>query len=327
MSLTITRQNEMTAVVCTRFGDPDNLRVGRVARRSPGAGQLLIRNRYSAITASDCNLRGQKIPIWHPIGLVMRLALGFVRPRQPVLGLVFCGDVEAVGQGVTQFAPGDRVYGMTGFSMGAYAELVTVPETGVVSKIPGGTPYHTAAAAAYGGLMGGHFMYKEPVRHARRVLVYGGSGAIGSAAIQIARANGSHVTAVSSTRNLELLRTLGAHDVMDYTRQDTPAADERFDVVFDAVGNAKRSALKTACRRRVARGGRYLSVDSQTPIATRENLARINGLLADGRFTPVIDRTYPIERIAEAHRYVDLGHKIGNVLLAISDGDVESRAS
>jgi NADPH:quinone reductase-like Zn-dependent oxidoreductase len=253
-----------------------------------------------------------------------RLAVGFGRPRQPILGSAMAGEIDATGKDVKRFAVGDRVFGYSGMRFGGNAEYVCLKETG--SLITGGLVpapsnlgFAEAAAIPYGGLMALHFLRRAEVRSGQRVLIYGASGAVGTAAVQLARAFGAEVTGVCSTANLELVRSLGAERVIDYTREATPGA--RYDLVLDAVGVRKTSALKEACRNALLPGGKYSSVDRGMPRMTASGLLVLSELIEAGKLKPVIDRRYQLEQAAEAHRYVELGHKKGNVVITVTHDD------
>ncbi len=271
----------------------------------------------SAVTTSDCRVRAFRFPLWHPTSLMARLMIGIIRPRHPILGLVLAGEVESVGADVKRFRPGDEVYGMTGPKFGTYAEYKCMAENEVLVKKPSGVSYREAAAVAYGGLLAGHFLRKGKIRDRKTVLIYGASGAIGTTAVQFAKHFGARVTGICSAANLDLVQSLGADAVIDYTRQDRLDEGETYDLVLDAVGMDKSSALKRHCKKALSRGGQYVSVDHGLGQSNVEDLLLINELMEAGRFKAVIDRCYPLDEIVEAHRYVDLGHKKGNVVIPI----------
>ncbi len=311
----------MKAVICPRYGPPDVLQLREVDKPSPGRRDVRIKVMATAATTSDCRVRAFRFPLWQPIGLMIRLAVGITRPRHPILGIVLAGEIEAVGDAVTRFKPGDQVYGMTGPRFGTYAEFVCLSENDVLVSKPACVSYREAAAVAYGGLLAGHFLRKGDIRNRKKLLVYGASGAIGTAAVQLACHYGAQVTGICSTANLDLVRSLGAESVVDYTRDDLVSRGETYDLVLDAVGKDKDSAMKRQCRRVVAPGGRYVSVDDGLGRSHREDLLLINQLLEAERFRAVIDRCYPLDGIVEAHRYVDIGHKKGNVLITIGEDE------
>jgi len=294
------------AAITTAYGPPEVLEVRDVARPSPRSREVRIR-----VIA-----RRSQLPL--QLLIPMRLILGIRRPRRrPIFGLVLAGDVEALGPGCSRFDVGDRVFGYTGLRFGAHADYTCLPETGVLARMPAGLTYADAAAIVYGGLLALHFLMKAKLRSGQRVLVYGASGAIGTAAVQIASARGADVTGVCGTSNLELVRSLGAGRVIDYTAHDSLPDGDRYDIVFDAVGKAKSSPLKEHARHALTPGGTYLSVDDGTPATTQAQLDAIVDLASQGRLKAVIDRNYPLEEIVEANRYVETGHKRGNVILDV----------
>ena len=245
----------------------------------------------------------------------MRAVLGFTKPRNPVLGLVLAGEVESVGRDVTQFEPGSEVYGFTAFRFGAYAEYKCLPEKAIVALKPTNLTYIEAAAIPYGGLLALYFLKKANIEGRRSVLVYGASGAIGTTAVQLAKYFGSEVTGVCSAANLDLVKSLGADAVIDYTKEDFTQNGVRYDLVFNAVGRRKATL---EAERSLAPGGLHITVDDSSPRLRAEDLAFLTGLVEAGRLRPVIDRTYPLDEIVEAHRYVDKGHKKGNVVISVA---------
>lgn len=312
----------MQAVVCTAYGPPDVLQLREVKKPAPRSGDVLVKMHATAVTASDVIVRGLKLPLWSPMGFAMRVAIGFSGPRQPILGMVLAGEVESVGRSVTTFHPGDQVFGLDlGLAFGAYAQYKRTPAAGRLALKPASLDYAQAAAIPYGGLIAMHYLNQGNITERRKVLIYGASGAIGSLAVQLARHFGARVTGVCSTANVELVRSLGAENVVDYTTAQALPAGEAFDLVLDAVGTRKDSPLKQACRLALTPNGRYISVDAGSPRARLEDLLLLKQLIEDGEVKPVVDRTYPLEQIAEAHRYVDQGHKKGNVVITISHGD------
>jgi len=308
------------AVICTRYGPPEVLELREVATPLPGSHQVRLRIHASAVSVTDCRVRSDLRSAPPVMRFLARLAVGFGRPRQPILGSALAGEVEAAGSAVKRFAVGDRVFGYSGMRFGGYAEYVCLKETGGLLTgglvpAPSNLSFTEAAAIPYGGLMALHFLRAAEVESGQRVLIYGASGAVGTAAVQIARAFGAEVTGVCSTTNLELVRSLGAERVIDYTKVDTPAAS--YDLVFDAVGLRKTSALKRACRDALVPGGKYSSVDRGMPRMTASGMLVLRELIEAGKLKPVIDRQYPLEQVAEAHRYVEQGHKKGNVVITV----------
>ena len=307
----------MKAVICARYGPPEVLRVAEVPKPVPGRGEILIRVRATAVTASDCIMRRGKarFPMW----LLMRAMIGFKRPRK-TLGGVISGEIEAVGKGVARFKAGDAVFGITGLAFGTYAEYACLKEStrfACLAAKPGNATHEEAAAVPYGGLLALCFLKPAKISARRKVLVYGASGAIGTAAVQLARHFGAEVTGVCGTANLELVRSLGAARILDYTKQDSVPAGELYDLVFDAVGRRKSSKIKLACQNALAPGGISVTVDDRIAKLDAESLELLRTLMEAGQYRAVIDRRYPLEEIVAAHRYVEEGHKKGNVVVTV----------
>ena len=303
----------MKAMVCTKYGPPEVLQLREVEKPVHMDYDVLIKIHATAVTSSDCYVRGMDLSMLYRFAA--RIALGFSRPRQPILGMVFAGEVEAIGRNVSLFKTGDRVFGVDRFAFGAYGEYKAMPEAGVIAHMPLDATYEEAAALPYGGVLALSFL-RGKIHSGQRVLVYGASGAVGTSAVQLAKCFGAHVTGVCGSSNLELLKTLGADDVIDYRREDPAARGETYDLVFDAVG--KRKSKSFQYRRVLAPGGNFISVDNGKPKLRPEDLVLLKELAEQGQVRPVIDRCYPIEEMAEAHRYVDKGHKKGNIVVTMS---------
>ncbi len=262
----------MKAVVCTKYGPPEVLQLQEVEKPAPKYNEVRIKIHATAVTASDCIVRGFKLPRWHPMGFLMGLVIGFRGPRNPILGMVLAGEIEAVGRDTTQFKLGDQVFAFVGTRFGCYAEYICLPDKDR-SGLPGTLPslmtlkpstmtYEEAAATVFGVMLASHFLRKGHIQRGQKVLIYGASGAIGSTAVQIAKHHyGAEVTGVCSTSNLELVTSLGADHVLDYTTHDSLADGARFDFVLDAVGKRKSSRLKMACKNALTPHGTYVSVD------------------------------------------------------------------
>ncbi len=306
----------MRAAVCTGYGPPEVLQIRTVPDPRPGNKEVCIRLVATAVTASDCIVRGLKLPGVYR--LFMRAAFGFRAPRKGIIGMIAAGEIESVGREVTSFKPGDQVFGMDGFRAGTYAEKVCWPASAALALRPANLTYEESAALPYGGLLASFFVRRMKVRKGQRLLVYGASGAIGTAAVQLARHLGAEVTGVCSTTNLELVRSLGATTVIDYTKDDFTQSGTRYDLVFDAVGKRKSAKAMLNAGAALASGGVSMSVDDAFPRTKRSDLLVLKELAEGGAFRPVIDRRYPLDEIVEAHRYVDLGHKKGNVIVTIS---------
>ena len=306
----------MRAAVCTAYGPPEVLQIRTVPDPRPRDKEVCIRLVATAVTASDCIVRGLKLRGVYR--LVLRAAFGIRAPRQPIIGMIAAGEIESVGREVTSFKPGDQVFGMEGFRAGTYAEKVCWPASSALALRPANLTYEESAALPYGGLIASFFVRRLKVREGQRVLVYGASGAIGTSAVQLARHLGAEVTGVCSTTNVELVRSLGAATVIDYTKQDFTLNGGRYDVIFDAVGKRKSAKAMLNAGAALASGGVSMSVDDAFPRTKKEDLLVVKELAESGAFRPVIDRRYTLDEIVEAHRYVDLGHKKGNVIVTIA---------
>lgn len=301
----------MKAVLQPRSGPPEVLTLAEVDRPVPGDRETLIRVHAATVAMGDVMLRKLPRLLLHAVGLVA----GF-KPKD-IAGVEFAGEVVETGRSVTRFSAGERLFGTTtGLATGANAEFLCVPERwkrGVMMRIPDGITYSEAAALPVGGLTALQLLRKAGVRTGQSVLVYGASGSVGTYAVQIARSWGASVTGVCSAANLELVRSIGAEAVIDYTREDFVKRGVMYDVVFDAVGKLSRTGAKDA----IARGGAYVSVKSLTK-ETEDDLAFLAGLAADGRIRAVIDRHFTLDQVVEAHRYVESGRKRGNVVLDVA---------
>jgi len=318
--------NTMKAVVHDRYGPPEVLRIEQVERPVPKADEVLVRVCATTVTQTDCHMRRARPFIW-------RFMIGLFRPKRKVLGLELAGEVEAVGAAVTDFAVGDRVFGMRN---GAHAEYVCVREAGLLAHMPAGMTFEAAAAVCDGVNQGLGHLREAKVGKDTRLLVYGASGSCGTAAVQLAKHHfGAHVTAVCNTKNVELVRSLGADEVVDYLQEDFTKSGDTYDVVLDAVG--KHSFFRS--RRALKPGGLYVATDRlyNLPLALlmsksrkkkvvfttewrppRENILLLKELIEAGKYRPVIDRTYPMEEVVEAMRYVETWQKTGNVVLTLN---------
>ena len=306
----------MRAAVCTRYGPPEVLHVEELTTPVPRKNEVRIRIGATAVTSSDTYVRGLRLsPAYR---MMARLALGWNGPRQPVLGMVLSGVVDSVGAEVTSFEMGNRVFGFDQHRFGTYAQYVCWPEDGLLATRPANLSDEEAAAIPYGGLLALHFLRKAGVRAGQRVLVFGASGAVGTSAVQLARYFGAEVTGVCSTGNVELVKSLGATRVVDYTVEDFVNGAERYDLIFDAVGKKKSAEALRRCRQVLAPGGACISVDDGKPELRREDLVLLGELASRSEIRPVIDRTYDLDGIVHAHRYVDIGHKRGNVIISVA---------
>jgi NADPH:quinone reductase-like Zn-dependent oxidoreductase len=309
----------MKAIVCTKYGPPEVLQLKEVEQPTPGKNEVCIKIFATAVTASDIFIRGSQLPIryWLP----MRLMIGLTKPRKSIIGLVLAGEIESAGKNVKRFKTGDQVYGLTGFGLGAYAEYKCMQETdsthGCLALKPAKITYEEATSAAYGGLLALQYMEKGNIQRGQKVLIYGASGTTGTAAVQLAKHFGAEVTGVCSTTNLELVKSLGADSVIDYTKEDSINPVEQYGFILDAVGKMKTSELKEACKKALAPRGKYVSIDDGSLKLQSERLALLKELIEAGHFKPVIDRCYPLEEIVEAHRYAGKGHKKGGVAITV----------
>jgi NADPH:quinone reductase-like Zn-dependent oxidoreductase len=305
----------MRAVVSTGYGPPEVLQVSEVAEPRPRQNQVCIKVVATAVTTSDTIIRGLKLP---PVQrLLIRVVYGLRAPRV-ILGMIVAGKVESVGRNVTSFREGDEVFGMGGFHFGTYAEKVCWPAGAALALRPVNLTYEEAAALPYGGLLASWFLRRLNVRQGQRILIYGASGAIGTSAVQLARHLGAEVTGVCGTANLGLVKSLGAAGVIDYTRDDFTRTGDRYDVIFDAVGKRKSAQAMANSAQALAPDGARMSVDDAMPKVETSDLLTLKELAESGELRPVIDRSYPLEEIVQAHRYVDQGHKKGNVVLRVA---------
>jgi NADPH:quinone reductase-like Zn-dependent oxidoreductase len=318
----------MKAVICTKYGKPDVLQLSEVRKPIPNDDDVLVKIYTTAVTASDCVIRGLNVPGGHPFPIkqlmqfAMRIFMGFTKPRNPILGLVFSGVVEATGRNIETFNKGDEVFGFTGLSRGAYAEYKCVTsqeiESGEMLLKPSNTSHEEAAGILYGGVLATHFMKDSNLKKGQKVLIYGASGAIGTIALQLAKNRGTEVTAVCSTKNFELMTALGADKMLDYSQEDSARKLETYDFIIDAVGKNKTSNLKVACKKSLAKNGNYVSVDDGLLKINPDYLPQLQRLIESKSIKAIIDKIYPIENIVEAHKYVEKGHKVGNVLIRMA---------
>ena len=310
----------MNAVVCKSYGSPDVLELTRVSKPQPKSNQVRIKVRATAVTNSDIFIRSSKMPL-HML-IPMRLAIGIRRPRAGVIGLVFTGDVEVVGAETSRFKPGDKVYGLSGYTLGAYAEYLCLAETdsikGCMNNMPSNISYEEATAAVYGGLLAMQFMEKGEIGTGADVMIYGACGTTGTMAVQYAKYLGARVTAVCSTRHIDTALSLGADDFIDYTQQDEVPENRKYDFILDAVGKMKSSKLKISAQKALRNKGRYVSIDDSDLKLDSARLGKITKLVETGALRPVLGRTFEFRDIVEAHRFVEQGHKTGGVAIRIT---------
>lgn len=325
----------MKAVIYTQYGDPNVLKVAHVTKPSPKENEVLIKIHATTVTTGDQKARSLALP--KGFGLIGRLVFGVFAPRRKILGTEFAGKIVAIGQRVTRFKVGDNVFAYPGACFGGYAEYATIAEDQAIALMPDYLSYKEAAALSFGAATALNFLRdKAGIQRGDRVLIIGASGAVGTAAIQMAKYFGAHVSGVCSTGNIELVGSIGADRVIDYTQEDFSQHEDTYDIILDTTGTLTYQLAQHALRK----DGRFLMVSGDLPqllsmmCATKtdgkkgiagyapekaEDLAFIADLVEAGQFSPVIDRCYPLEQIQEAHAYVDTGRKKGNVVIGVAD--------
>jgi NADPH:quinone reductase-like Zn-dependent oxidoreductase len=326
----------MKAIVYERYGPPEVLQIKEVEKPAPNDNEVLIRIHATTVTAGDWRVRSLNVPVG--FGFISRLVFGVSRPRQPILGTELASEIEFVGKDVSRFKVGDQVFAFCDFGMGCHAEFKCMPEDGAVALKPRNLTYDEAAALSFGGTTALDFFRRGKLQRGEKLLINGASGGVGTAALQLARHFGADVTGVCSTANMELVKSLGATHVIDYTKEDFTQNGETYDVIVDAAGTAPFSRSKNSLKQ----GGRLLQVLSGLPdmlqipwvsmTSSKKVIAgpatgrpvdlRFLAELAEaGEFKPVIDRRFPFRQIVEAHRYVDTGRKKGNVIITLEHDD------
>ncbi|MHA2092059.1 MAG: NAD(P)-dependent alcohol dehydrogenase [Candidatus Kariarchaeaceae archaeon] len=322
----------MKAIICPKYGPPDVLQLIEVKKPIPKDNEVLIKIYAATVTAADSEMRGFKMRSW--ISPLMRLAFGFRGPRKKILGQELAGEIESVGKDVKLFREGDQVFGFTSIELGTHAEYKCLREDGLLAIKPTNMTYEEAAAIPFGGLLALEYLRKADIQVGQKVLINGAGGTIGTSAVQLAKYFGAEVTGVDTTGKLEMLRSIGADHVIDYTREDFTQRDEMYDVIFDVVGETSFSAsirsLKQHGHYLLANPrllpmirGKWTSMRSDKTVITwiagenKEDLLFIKELAETGKITSVIDRRYPLEQTVEAHRYVETGGKLGQVVITL----------
>lgn len=311
----------MKAVTCFKYGPPEVLRLTEVPIPSPRPNQVRVRIHAASVTMSDIFIRSARVrPL---LQIPFRLMMGITKPRAPIVGFAFSGVIDQVGERITRFKTGNEVYCTTGFSLGAYAEYRCMPESdsrshGCLALKPHNITHEEAAATAYGGLLALQYCDKGNIHAGDEVLIYGASGTSGTVAVQYAKHLGARVTGVCGPHNAEFVKSLGADEIIDYTKVDVPPTGTFYDLVLDSVGGVKSSPLKMAVRKALKSNGSYVSIDDGDMLLESARLDQIRELVEVGAIKPVLGHTFPINEIVEAHRLVESGHKRGGVAITIT---------
>ncbi len=305
----------MKAVICTEYGSPEVLQIQEVSKPIPNNNQILVKIVATAVNSADVRVRSLDVKGF--LKVVMRLVLGISKPRKSILGTVFSGVVETIGDQVYQFKEGDKVFGMTGFKFGTYAEYITVNQNSNVIEMPNNATFEEAVAVIFGGQTAIYFLNKAKIAEKSnpKILIIGTTGSVGTAAIQIAKYHKADITAVCSFEGQKLVVELGVTKIILYDKEGFTKQTEKFDIIFDAIGKSNRKQ----CKKLLNGNGIYKNVSSVNASETIQQLQLLKELFEKGAFKAVIDKTFQMDEITEAHRYVDTGRKKGNVVLKISE--------
>lgn len=310
----------MKAVICSGYGPPEMLIIREVEKPVPKANEMLVRVMASAVNSGDVRVRS--LAVNGLMKVVLRLVLGFKRPRKAIPGTVYSGVVESVGRKVSHFKAGDKVFGMTGFKFGTYAEYMSVHQNSNVTHMPWNASFAEAVSLIFGGQTAIYFLEKAGIanRVNPKVLIIGATGSVGTSAVLLAQNYKADITAVCSTQGSGLVKTLGVDKLVIYDQEDFTQLRESFDIIFDAVGKTS----KHKCKHLLNKGGVYLNVNtSGFASETVEQLELLKTLFEQGKYQAVIDKVFPLDQVVEAHRYVDTGRKKGNVVLSIGDREMK----